>query len=143
MVTCPTVSGLLDRRRSPGARRTAWIALALVVSAMPAAADDPETMAMRRVRLTTDPATVKGCARIGGVSDDSVKDLRKKIVRAGGDAAVLTFGITDMELIHAEVFRCPAPAAPAQPKAPPKPLPPGVPPPPAGTPPPPPPGPSR
>lgn len=122
-------------------RRTAAVALALAVSAAPAVADDAETLAMRRVRLTTDPTAVKGCARLGGVSDDSVKDLRKKIVRAGGDTAVLTFGVTDMELIHAEVFRCPSPPSPPAPG--PAPLPPGIPPPPAGTPPPPPPGPSR
>jgi hypothetical protein len=109
----------------------------VLVPLAPAVADDAETLAMRRVRLTTEAATVKDCARLGAVSDDSAKDLRKKIVRVGGDTAVVTFGISDLEKMHAEVFRCaPAPIPPV-------PLPPGIPPPPAGTPPPPPPGPSR
>jgi uncharacterized protein YcfJ len=86
-------------------------------------ADDAEKIAMARVRLSTEPTMAAGCTRIGFVSDDSIKDLRKKIVRAGGDTGVLSFGADD---IYAEVFRCPT-----------------IPPPPAGTPPPPPPGPSR
>lgn len=86
-------------------------------------ADDAEKIAMARVRLSTEATMAAGCTRIGFVSDDSIKDLRKKIVRAGGDTGVLSFGTDD---IYAEVFRCPS-----------------IPPPPSGTPPPPPPGPSR
>jgi hypothetical protein len=80
-----------------------------------------------------------GCTRLGLVSDDSVKDLRKKIVRAGGNTAILSFGIVDMSTIYAEVFRCTA--SPAAPR--PSTVPADIPPPPAGVPPPPPPGPSR
>jgi len=39
---------------------------------------------------------------VGAVSDDSIKDLRRKIVKAGGNAAVLSFEIEDMSTIHAE-----------------------------------------
>jgi hypothetical protein len=82
---------------------------------------------------------------MGAVNDDSVKDLRRKIVRAGGNTALLIFGIEDMSRIYAEVFRCPTQEAPASlppPAGPPPPPPPGgspPPPPPAGVPPPPPP----
>jgi hypothetical protein len=105
----------------------------LLVSAGPTAAQDGERIAMARLRLTTDPAVTRECARLGSVSDDSVKDLRRKIVRAGGDTALLVFGIEDMSMIHAQVFRCPPPPT----------LPPGAPSPPPGSPPPPPPPPSR
>jgi len=100
---------------------------------------------MAHLRLTTDPALTRGCARVGAVNDDSVKDLRRKIVRAGGNTALLIFGIEDMSRIHAEVFRCPTQEAPAgspPPAGPPPPPPPAgspPPPPPAGVPPPPPP----
>jgi hypothetical protein len=104
-----------------------------------AEAQDAERLAMARVRLTTDPAVPLGCTQIGQVSDDSIKDLRRKIVRVGGDTALLTFGIEDMSMVYARVFRCP-PAASSPPKPP---LPPGAPLPPAGPPPPPPPPPSR
>jgi hypothetical protein len=133
----------------------AWSAVLLVplvlASAWPAAAQDPERLAMARLRLTTDPALTRGCTRMGAVSDDSVKDLRRKIVRAGGNTALLIFGIEDMSRINAEVFRCPTPEAapgvppPPPPGVPPAPTPapappaPGVPAPPAGPPPPPPP----
>ena len=70
-------------------------------------ADDAEKIAMARVRLTTESGGLAGCFRVGVVTDGSVKDLRKKIVRAGGDTGVLTFGSDDMSNIHAEVFRCP------------------------------------
>jgi hypothetical protein len=61
------------------------------------------------------------------VKDDSVKDLRKKIVRVGGNAGLLNFTSPDLSEIFAEVYRCSR----------------TVPPPPAGPPPPPPPGPAR
>ena len=70
-------------------------------------ADDSEKVAMSRVRLTTEPAQAAQCTRLGIVSDESVKDLRKKIVRAGGDLGLLSFGADSMSTIHAEVFRCP------------------------------------
>ena len=67
---------------------------------------------MARLRLTTDPAQTRGCTRMGAVNDDSVKDLRRKIVRAGGNTALVIFGVEDMSRIYAEVFRCPTPEAP-------------------------------
>jgi hypothetical protein len=90
---------------------------------------------------------------MGAVNDDSVKDLRRKIVRAGGNTALVIFGVEDMSRIYAEVFRCPTPEAPPSAggapsppapgvsRSPAAPLPPApdVPPPPAGPPPPPPP----
>jgi len=127
----------------------AWGALLLLASALPAAADDGERIAMARVRLTTDPALTRGCTRVGAVSDDSIKDLRRKIVRAGGDTALLAFGAEDLSMVYAQIFRCPPPppppaSAPAPPAPPAAPRPPGVPPPPPGSPPaPPPPPPSR
>jgi len=57
---------------------------------------------MAHLRLTTEPGLTAGCARVGAVSDDSIKDLRRKIVKAGGNAAVLSFEIEDMSTIHAE-----------------------------------------
>jgi hypothetical protein len=130
--------------------RFAWTLGLVLVTAALAAAQDGERIAMARVRLTTDPALTRGCARLAAVSDDSVKDLRRKIVRAGGDTALLTFGIEDMSMVYAQVFRCPStppappPPPPGSPPPPPasKPLPPVSPLPPPG-PPPPAPGPTR
>jgi hypothetical protein len=104
---------------------TLVLLLAVVV---PAHGQDPERLAMARLRLTTDPVLTRECARLGSVDDDSVKDLRRKIVRAGGDTALLAFGVEDLSRIYAQFFRCPPPGA----------LPPGAPPPPPGPPPPPP-----
>jgi len=91
-------------------------------------ADEAEKRAMAQVRLTTEAAMLSGCTRLGEASDDSLKDMRRKIVRAGGNAAVLSFGLDDLSKMQAEVYRCPSAAAKAS----------NVPPPPAGTPPPPP-----
>lgn len=115
----------------------AVIVLGALAAATPAFANDAEDIALRLVRLTTEPAVAGGCTRLGTVRDDSVKDLRKKIVRSGGNLGLLTFPLDDLSKMQADVYRCPPtpPPAPA--------LPPGVPPPPPGTPPPPPPGPSR
>jgi len=113
------------------------LGILLLASASPARAQDPEHWAMAHLRLTTEPTVAQGCARIGAVSDDSLKDLRRKIVRAGGNIGLLSFRADQLSVIHAEVFRCPAPrTAPAT-------APPSVPPPPPGPPPPPPPGPTR
>jgi hypothetical protein len=97
-------------------------------------ADDAETLAMAGVRLTTEPVAAAGCTPLGRVHDDSVKDLRRKILRAGGNTGVLSFPPEDLSRIYADVFRCVA-RGPA--------IPPDVPPPPPGPPPPPPPGPYR
>jgi hypothetical protein len=107
--------------------RAASLALALLVLATgrAAAADDDERAAMTRVALTTDAGLVRGCRLVGRVRDDSVKDLRRKIVRLGGDTAVVKFSLDE---IYADAYRCPTARPPVS-----------VPPPPPGTPPPPPP----
>ncbi|HEX9748818.1 MAG TPA: hypothetical protein VGB86_10490 [Methylomirabilota bacterium] len=106
----------------------------------PAGAQDAEKIAMARVRLTTEPGRLtQGCSRIGPARDDSIKDLRRKVVRMGGNTAVLTFGGTeDLSMVYAEVFRCGDPPAAAPGTAPAR-----VPLPPPGPPPPPPPAPTR
>jgi hypothetical protein len=125
--------------------RAAWATLVLVLAPLSSAVadDDGERYAMSRLRLTTDASRTRGCTLVGSVSDDSIKDLRRKMLRLGGDTALLTFGIEDLSKMYAQVFRCPPPAAPpaaapAPPPPPPAPRPPGVPPPPPGPPPPPP-----
>lgn len=119
-------------------RRVLWLGVALL-SASSAWANDVERIAMAQVRLSTEAAVAAGCSRLGRVSDDSIKDVRKKIVRAGGNTGVLSFGIDDLSKIYAEVYRCPATASPAPAVN----VPANIPPPPAGMPPPPPPGLSR
>jgi len=100
--------------------------IALLAAVAPAWAED-EMAAMAKVRLTTERTLVTGCTRIGAMSDDSVKDLRRKIVRAGGNTAVISFNALELLMLLAEVFRCPTTATG-----------PSIPPPPAGAPPPPP-----
>ncbi|HUG37560.1 MAG TPA: hypothetical protein VML54_11450 [Candidatus Limnocylindrales bacterium] len=111
-------------------RYLAGIVPLLVALAAPAVADDAERAAMAHVRLTTEPAVLRGCTRVGAAADDSVKDLRRKILRAGGNAAVISFRGDDLDRIYADIYRCSGAAAPARP----------IPPPPPGAPPPPPPG---
>jgi hypothetical protein len=147
--------------------RSLSIGALLILSASGAWANDAEHVAMARVRLTTEPSVTARCTRLGLVSDDSVKDLRRKVVRSGGDTALLSFGTDDLSEIYAQVFRCagavgvptppppppprspgappppPSPASPGTPASPPAAGTPSVPAPPAGPPPPPPPGPSR
>jgi hypothetical protein len=105
-----------------------FLSILLGLAAGPARADDAERIALARVRLSTEATAAAGCTQVGLVKDDSIKDLRRKILRAGGDTGVLSFGIDE---IHAQVFRCASA------------VPPGIPPPPPGPPPPPPPGPFR
>jgi hypothetical protein len=119
--------------------RAGWATLLLALAPLaPAAADDEERSAMSRLRLTTETSRTRGCTLIGAVSDDSIKDLRRKILKIGGDTALLSFGIEDLSRIYAQVFRCPPTAPPAGSAPPPPPPPPGTPPPPPGPPPPPP-----
>jgi len=91
--------------------------------------EEAEKVALSRVRLTTERALPAECTRLGVVSDESLKDLRRKILKAGGDTGVLAFEVDDPSKADAEVFRC----APANAQL-------GIPVPPSGTPPPPPPG---
>jgi len=119
---------------------TIMVALAavLLLSAVPAGAQDSEQLAMARVRVTTDPGLARGCARIGMVQDDSMKDLRRKIVRAGGNMGVLSFRMDDLAVMQAEVFQCAQLPPPPAVGPPPPPAPPVGPPPPPAPPPPPP-----
>jgi hypothetical protein len=114
-------------------RTMTWMAILLAASVSWAEADDAEKVAMGRVRLTTEASLTVGCTRIGSASDDSVRDLRRKIVRVGGDTALLSFRTDDMSMIHADIFRCPS-ARTAPPIPPPPPGPPPPPPPPTGPP---------
>jgi len=115
-----------------------------LILASPAAADDEERV-MARVLLTTEPSVAQGCARVGAARDDSLKDLRRKIIRAGGNVAVLSFRPDELNMVYAEMFRCggaarPGPSIPPPPPGAAPPPPAGAaPPPPAGTAPPPPP----
>jgi hypothetical protein len=115
---------MIDARRIVG---TTLLAVAASVSS--AWAQDAEHFAMSQLRLSTDPSIAGGCARMARVTDDSLKDLRRKVVRAGGNTAVLSFTGDNLSMIIADVYRC-QPAARR---------PPNVPPPPVGSPPPPPP----
>ena len=109
-------------------KRSALLAaVVMVAAAAPATAQD-DRAALARVRLTTDPRVPVGCTRIGLVRDDSIKDLRRKIVKAGGDTALLSFPADDLGRIDAQVFRCP-PHATSSPIPPPPPGPPPPPPP--------------
>jgi hypothetical protein len=101
----------------------ALAALTIVVAAAPATAQDATRVAMGRVRLTTDPKIPIGCATLGTVDDTSLKDLRRKIVRLGGDTGLLSFPAENLERVNAIVFRCPPPPPP--PVSPPPPPPPG------------------
>lgn len=65
-----------------------------------------EKVAMLALRLTTEASVLQGCEETVRVSDSDMEDLRKKIVRSGGNAALLTFDTHDMEVIHADVYRC-------------------------------------
>jgi hypothetical protein len=109
-------------------KRSVVLAAVVVVAVTSTASAQDDRAALARVRLTTDPTVPVGCTRIGLVRDDSIKDLRRKVLKAGGDTALLAFPPEDLEKIDAQVFRCPPHTTPAH-----------IPPPPPGTPPPPPP----
>jgi hypothetical protein len=98
-------------------RMTIWTLALLLAPVSIATADDvADERAMARVRLSTEASVAKGCTRLGSVSDDRVKDLRKKIVRAGGDTGIITFSIDHMSMILAEVYQCPVKSAAPAPK---------------------------
>jgi hypothetical protein len=99
------------------------LALVVVGGRPPAGvwAYDWEDIAVARVFLTTEAGTLAPwCRLLGAVSDDSVKDLRKKILRSGGNVGLLSFTSDDLSIIYAKVYRC------AQSSAPPPPPPPGA-----------------
>ncbi len=100
-------------------RRAALVAFMIVAPSLASADDGADKMMMAQVLLTTDSALVESCQFRGSVSDDSVKDLRRKIVRLGGNAAVITFTPVDLSLIVAKVYVCPPPPPPGEPPPPP------------------------
>lgn len=58
------------------------------------------------VHLTTERDVVANCGSpMGMVNDDELRDLWKKIIRRGGNTAVLSFDV-EGNRIYAEVFRC-------------------------------------
>lgn len=109
-------------------KKAAVLLGAVMVAATSTAIAQDDRAVLARVRLTTDPRVPVGCTRIGLVRDDSIKDLRRKVLKAGGDTALLSFPADDLEKIDAQVFRCPPHTTPSH-----------IPPPPPGPPPPPPP----
>jgi hypothetical protein len=109
-------------------KRIVVLAAVVVVATTSTASAQDDRAALARIRLTTDPTVPVGCTRIGLVRDDSIKDLRRKVLKAGGDTALLAFPPDDLEKIDAQVFRCPPHTTPSH-----------IPPPPPGSPPPPPP----
>ncbi len=77
------------------------------LGAGPAFADSAaEKVAMFAVRLTTEPQVLTACQRTGRVSDGNMEDLRKKIVRSGGNAGLLSWDSDDLERVYADVYRC-------------------------------------
>ena len=66
----------------------ALLAVAMVLALVSGAgAQDAERMAMAQVRLSTEQSAARGCSHVGTARDNSVRDLRRKIVRAGGNLA--------------------------------------------------------
>ena len=97
-----------------GATGVAGMLLLTASLAGPAPAQEPEKIVLARVRLTTEPGLTDGCARVGTARDDSIRDLRRKVVKMGGNTAVLAFGGSeDLAMVYAEVFRCGDPPAAA------------------------------
>ena len=94
--------------------RSSITASALLVLALPSTVlADAEDTAMARLRLTTDSSMTRGCTRVTSVRDDSLKDLRKKVVKAGGDTALLSFAQDDLSRISADVFNCAGASTPS------------------------------
>jgi len=98
-------------------KRALALSLLILLWRAVAWANDADDLARARVQLTTDAGLAAQCVPLGTIGDDSVKDLRKKVVRIGGDTAVMYVGI---DYISARVFRCgdvrapsPPPPAPA------------------------------
>jgi hypothetical protein len=89
-------------------RLGAALAVILASHTVSVRANDREKVAMARLRLTTEAQTLApNCTLVGTVKDDSMEDLRKKIVRAGGDTGLLSFSLDDLSTVYAKVYRCP------------------------------------
>ncbi len=92
--------------------RAAFLAVAMVLALVSGAgAQDGERAAMAQIRFSTEQAAARGCSHVASAKDNSVRDLRRKIVRAGGNLAVISFHVDDLSNIFAEIFRCGGPAA--------------------------------
>jgi hypothetical protein len=87
--------------------RAALLTIATLLILVPAAAaQDAERAAMAQIRFSTEVSAARGCSQVGSAKDNSLRDLRRKIVRAGGNLAVISFHVDDMSNIFAEIFRC-------------------------------------
>jgi hypothetical protein len=94
--------------------RRASLAIAMVLVMAPAAWGQPiDRQTLLRVLLATDARQVAACQLIGIVSDTSPEDLRKKILRMGGDAGLVAFDGADPDRMNAQVYRCPQIGPPA------------------------------
>jgi len=96
--------------------RRALLAIVVLLAMTPSAwgqAFDRQTLL--RVLLATDARQVAACERLGILSDTSPEDLRKKIIRMGGDAGLVTFDAADPDKMNAEVYRCQKVTTPAVP----------------------------
>ncbi|HEU5303766.1 MAG TPA: hypothetical protein VFU40_03900 [Gemmatimonadales bacterium] len=96
--------------------RRALLVTAVLLASSPSVwgqAPQYDRQTLLRVLLATDAAQVVACERLGIVRDSSPEDLRKKILRLGGDAGLVTFDSADPDKMNAEVYRCQkkAPAA--------------------------------
>jgi hypothetical protein len=85
----------------------------LLATSPPAWGQAFDKQTLLRVLLATDARQVAACERLGVVSDTSPEDLRKKIIRLGGDAGLVTFDPADPDRMNAEVYRCQKVATPA------------------------------
>src|SRR5215470_5302773 len=69
-----------------------------------------------RVRIVKDADAVRGCEAIGLVTDDDIQDLQRKVLRMGGDTALVVThsqaarggggGFGSSTYTTAEVYRC-------------------------------------
>jgi hypothetical protein len=92
--------------------RRALLAIVVLVASTPSVWGQAlERQTLLRVLLATDARQVATCQRLGVVSDTSPEDLRKKILRGGGDAGLVTFDAMDPDKMNAEVYRCQKPVA--------------------------------
>src|SRR5678815_5036894 len=64
----------------------------------------PQVLDRVVVRRADAPAAAREAGVGGQAHDDSVKDLRRKIVKMGGNTALITFGGSeDLSMVYAEV----------------------------------------
>jgi hypothetical protein len=95
-----------------GMRRALLAIVVLVAGSTSSVWGQPiDRQTLLRVRLATDASQVASCQRLGLVSDTSPEDLRKKILRGGGDTGLVTFDAMDPDKMNAEVYRCQKPVA--------------------------------